>query len=119
MTNMLVGNCAADGVIASNNERTTIRTPVLGGWHMLTVTTMQDGTPVRILSHHLPLHAGTCHLKCRLPPKNNPPKGPRPFPALEHTGHARIVVYDPCKGGCGGYWLPEACVMTHRLSMCE
>ncbi|KAK9917704.1 hypothetical protein WJX75_007350 [Coccomyxa subellipsoidea] len=35
----------SDGVIASNNERTTIRTPVLGGWHMLTVTTMQDGTP--------------------------------------------------------------------------
>ncbi|BDA48704.1 hypothetical protein COCOBI_12-3860 [Coccomyxa sp. Obi] len=36
----------SDGAIASNSERTnTIRTPVLGGWHMLTVSTMQDGSP--------------------------------------------------------------------------
>lgn len=44
----------ADGVIASNSERTSIRTPVKGAWHMLTLTTMQDGSPVRLRRCHAP-----------------------------------------------------------------
>ncbi len=50
----------ADGAIASNSERTnTIRTPVLGGWHMLTISTMQDGSPVRRpLAYDCHFHVG-------------------------------------------------------------
>ena len=36
----------ADGVVGSNNERSTIRTPMLGGWHMVTITTMTNGNTV-------------------------------------------------------------------------
>lgn len=36
----------ADGVVGSNNERSTIRTPLLGGWHMITISTLTSGDTV-------------------------------------------------------------------------
>lgn len=37
----------ADGVVGSNSERSTVREPLLGGWHMITISTMTSGSTVR------------------------------------------------------------------------
>ena len=38
----------ADGVVGSNSDRSTIRAPLLGGWHMITISTMTSGSTVSL-----------------------------------------------------------------------
>lgn len=58
----------ADGQVSSNMERDSIRTPVQGAWHMVTVSTLTNGDPVSAPApyrcvHHcnsLCLHSTAC-----------------------------------------------------------